>query len=483
MFIVHGHVSDFVRGTFSLYSTGKTPNCFVPVHMKTTFPILSVLLLSLTLAIAAARPNFVIIMADDMGYADASCYGNDRYQTPRIDQLAKEGLRFIDFHSNGPVCSPTRAALLTGRYQQRAGMAEVVFADPKQNRHHGLQAQEVTFAEHLGRAGYRTGVMGKWHLGYARSYNPVDQGFDEFHGYVSGNIDFHSHYDRMGVLDWWDGGKLADEPGYCTHLITHYAKQFIHENKDRPFCLYIAHEAPHNPYQGPHDKAFRVADKVVKETHPPGHIEKAYREMMQEMDTGIGEVIDTLKELKLEKNTFVFFFSDNGATPKGNNGPLRGSKSMIWEGGHRVPAIAWWPDRIQPGTTTDATAITLDVLPTLLDLAGIRTAQPSFDGVSLTPTLFGSGQLPSRSLFWEYRDRKAIRKGPWKLLVNQPIPGKKYKNGDPAKVAPMLFNLQKDLGELNDLSAKQPERVKSLLAELSRWEAEVNMGATAQPAR
>jgi arylsulfatase A-like enzyme len=202
-------------------------------------------------------PNIVLVLADDMGYGDASCYGNEAFRTPCLDALAAKGMRFLDFHSSGPVCSPTRAGLLTGRYQQRAGIPGVIYADPKQNRHHGLQVEEITFAELLQKAGYATAVCGKWHLGYQKQYNPVHHGFGRFRGYVSGNVDYISHYDRMEIYDWWDGLELVEEEGYSTHLITEHAVRFIEENRRRPFCLYVAHEAPHSPWQGPPDPPIR----------------------------------------------------------------------------------------------------------------------------------------------------------------------------------------------------------------------------------
>lgn len=213
----------------------------------------------------AKRPNFVIILADDLGYGDLSCYGNREYHTPHLDSLAAQGMKFVDFQRSGPVCSPTRAGLLTGRYQQRAGIPGVIVADFQQNRHHGLYPKEWTFAELLKNAGYATAIFGKWHLGYLPKFNPIHHGFDRFRGYVSGNIDYHSHIDRVGVYDWWDGDKTVEEPGYSTHLITRHTLRFIEDNKDKPFCVYVAHEAPHTPFQGPNDKPFRVKGKVVPE--------------------------------------------------------------------------------------------------------------------------------------------------------------------------------------------------------------------------
>lgn len=436
------------------------------------------LLTGLGLALAGARaaatkPNFVVILADDMGYADLSCYGNDRYTTPHLDTLAREGLRFTDFHANGPVCSPTRAALLTGRYQQRSGVDEVIFADPGRGKRaeHGLQPTEMTFARVLQQAGHRTALMGKWHLGYDVKFNPRHHGFDEFRGYLSGNVDFHSHIDQAGFADWWHDLERVEEKGYSTHLITRHAIRFIEQNRDRPFCLYVAHEAPHSPYQGPGDPPVRGPD-----AQPPvagAAIGRAYREMVQEMDRGVGEIVATLRRLGLAENTLVFFCSDNGGTREGNNGPLNGAKASVWEGGHRVPAIAWWPGRIKPGVTSE-TALTMDLMPTLLELAAAPAPRGlALDGVSLAPLLLASRPLAERTLFWAYGGRYAVRRGPWKLVLNQPGP-ETPKGKKAAARGPALFNLGDDLGEKKDLAAAEPARVRELEAALAVWRQDVN---------
>jgi arylsulfatase A-like enzyme/lysophospholipase L1-like esterase len=425
-----------------------------------------------------SRPNFVVILADDLGYGDLGCYGSDRIRTPKLDALAAEGMRFTDFHASGPVCSPTRAGLLTGRYQQRAGIPGVVMAGFNQNRHHGLQPAETTFAELLRDAGYATGIMGKWHVGYERAYNPTRHGFDAFHGYVSGNIDYHSHYDRVGVLDWWNGTEIADEPGYSTHLVTRHAVEFIETHAKEPFCLYVAYEAPHDPYQGPNDPAQRVAGQVTPLNYAPGQVERAYREMVAEMDRGVGEIIASLRQHGLATNTFVFFTSDNGANRHGSNGRLRGFKGSLWEGGHREPAIAWWPGRIAAGQVTTQTAITLDLMPTLLDLAGIPEPKGRpLDGNSLVPVLMRNDALPPRALFWEFGRQSAMREGAWKLVVNHP----QNRGAGETPGRPQLFNLHEDLGETVDLASDYPGRVEAMRLALEAWREAVKEKATAQP--
>jgi arylsulfatase A len=428
----------------------------------------------LTGANAAERPNFVVIMADDMGYGDASCYGGTAYKTPHLDALAKRGMRFTDFHSACPVCSPTRAALVTGRYQQRAGIPGVVYAAPDRNRHHGLHTHEVTFAELLSKAGYATGIFGKWHLGYRPKFNPVHHGFDRFRGYVSGNVDYISHRDQTGVHDWWDGLKDAPEKGYSTHLITKHAVQFIENNKSRPFCVYVPHEAPHYPYQGPNDKPDRLPGKKKwDQLGSRADRKAAYAIMMREMDKGIGEIVATLERLNLTDNTLVLFTSDNGAIPVGSNGSLHGHKGSLWEGGHRVPTVAVWPGQIPPGSISHQTAMSIDIMPTLLDFAAVQPpTDHKFDGQSLRNVLTKNERLPERTLFWEYRNGAAVRQGPWKLVLGQK--GQKQ---------PGLYHLGEDPSETKNLATNHPGRVTSMQQALEAWRKDVANGATVQPGK
>ena len=428
---------------------------------------------------ARPRPNIVVIMADDLGYGDLSSY-DGWIETPALDAMASEGVRFTDFHSSGAVCSPTRAGLLTGRYQQRAGIPNVIYANPAWNRHHGLQPRETTIAELLGAEGYATGIVGKWHLGYRVQTNPLRHGFDVFHGYVSGNVDYFSHVDGFGNHDWWDGESNREEPGYVTHLINDHAVAFMEEQAtaDRPFFLYVAHEAPHFPYQGPGDAAFRVVGERIPETREPEQVRRAYREMVEEMDAGIGAILDALRRLELAGRTFVFFLSDNGATAAGSNGPLRGFKTSLWEGGHRVPAIAWWPGVIGAAATTGAVMTSIDLAATVLDVADVLLPQDRpLDGVSLLPHLLGGAAPDDRPLFWAYQQARrpveqlAMRHGPWKLIVNGP---------DGPEVA--LYDLDEDPGETTNLAADEPERVAAMGDALDDWRFEVEEGATVQPA-
>lgn len=402
------------------------------------------------------RPNIILIMADDLGYGDIGCFGNSRIKTPNIDALAAGGMRFTDYHSNGAVCSPTRAALLTGRYQQRCGIDEVVTAKgPK--RETGMPLSETTFAEVLKAKGYVTGIFGKWHLGYKVEFNPARQGFDEFRGYVSGNVDYHSHFDQAGIQDWWKNLELVPEEGYVTDLITRHGIDFIERHKDDAFCLYLPHEAPHYPYQGREDGIERLGgDKIGRRTGGKD-IPRAYKEMVEVMDEGIGRIVETVRRLGLERKTFIFFCSDNGACKNGTNKPLNGFKGSLREGGHRVPAAAYWLGKIKAGSISDQTVLGMDVFPTMASITGAKLPSGlDLDGVDLSGLLFKGAALPERTLFWRYFSQKAVRKGPWKLLVQ----------GNNTK----LFNLDEDLGEKKDLAGDKPEVVKMLQGELAVWE-------------
>lgn len=409
----------------------------------------------------AERPNIILIMADDLGYGDISSYGSKKIHTPNIDALARGGLKFTDYHSNCPVCSPTRAALLTGRYQQRCGIEGVVTA--AKHRHTGMALEEVTFAEALKSRGYATGIFGKWHVGYNVEFNPARQGFDDFIGYVSGNVDYHSHIDQAGFDDWWKNLQKVPEEGYCTDLITGHGMDFIERHKDKPFCLYLPHEAPHYPYQGRKDPPERLSGGRKGKKAKGREITRAYKEMVEVMDEGVGRIVEAVRRMGLERKTFIFFCSDNGATKNGSNGVLAGFKGSLWEGGHRVPAVAYWPGRIKAGTTTDQTVLGMDLFATMMSIAGAKPPEHlKLDGVNLLPMLTEGTKLPERMLFWRYRKEKAARKGPWKLLVQ----------GSRSK----LYNLDEDLGEKENLAGTRPDMVKALEDELAAWEQEVSAG-------
>ena len=401
------------------------------------------------------KPNIIIVLADDMGYGDSSAYGG-WIHTPAMERMAREGLKFTDFHASGVVCSPTRAGLLTGRYQQRAGVPNVINADPGHADHYlGLHPSELTFPKLLGEAGYTSAIFGKWHLGYDKKFNPMHHGFDRFRGYVSGNIDYISHYDRMEIYDWWDGLEHVEEEGYTTHLITQHSVQFIKDHKDAPFCLYVAHEAVHTPLQGPDDPAIRGPKK---EDFRPDDPAATYCEMMKAMDDSLGEIMGAVRDAGIAEKTLVFFFSDNGGTRQNpeSNAPLRGHKGTVWEGGHRVPAIAWWPGTIAGNRVTDELAISLDIFPTMCELSGVSAPEGHFDGIGLNALLMGEDDPRSRHLFW---NGLAMRDDEYKLVID----------GD----APRLFDLSQDLSESEDIASQHPDRTRAMCRALEAWKRDV----------
>lgn len=453
---------------------------------------LLVLFLTASLAAAEERPNFVIIMVDDMGYAGVGCYGNPYFKTPEIDRLSAEGMRHTDFHSSGTVCSPTRAGLLTGRYQQRAGIEAVIHPVREHPEHRkGLQTSEVTFAEMLQSAGYRTALIGKWHQGYvhnSKDYHPQNHGFDEFIGYHSGNIDFISHVGDHNEHDWWHGHKETKEKGYVTDLINQYALDFIERNRDHPFCLYIPHLAIHNPVQVRGDPIRRTEEEGWKRWKPVNFEERIekYRGMTLPIDEGVGLIREQLVRLGLDRKTLVLFFSDNGAAaydfPSGSK-QLRGNKGSVYEGGHKVPFIAWWPGKIKAGSECNDPAITLDIMPTLLSLAGLEhPADRPLDGIDLSALLLQQKPLPERPLFWASlsnsgnRD-EAMRDGPWKLIVHHP----KARKGSFDNEQVELYRLDQDPSETTDLAGEEPEQTAAMLKRLKTWYANTQLTATEQP--
>ena len=424
---------------------------------------------------APQPPNFIVILVDDLGYGDTGAYGSTRNETPHIDQLAREGLRFTDFHSNGPMCTPTRAALLTGRYQNRLGTA---FESPLGADDKGLPSETVTLGEALAEAGYVSGAFGKWHLGRFPPYLPTSHGFAEFRGLGSGDGDHHSHIDRSGRKDWWRNDDPQMETGYTADLITDHSVDFIERNQDRPFFLYVPHLAIHFPWQGPGDEGYRVEGGDYHNLTKLGYFEDdkdpsgKVTEMVEAVDRSVGRIVEAVKANSLADNTLIVFTSDNGGylTYEGgyhnisSNGPLRGQKTQVYEGGIRVPAIAWWPDRIAAGVADDLTA-TFDLFPTFLELAGLGP-RTDLDGADLTRLLIHREPIPDRTLFWRMRERRAVREGPWKLVAI----------GD---AAPELYNLDDDIGETTNLAGEHPEQVQQLLADLKAWEAEVSPSGAA----
>lgn len=431
-------------------------------------------------AVAQTRPpNIVVIVADDMGYADTGPYGSKDIPTPHIDALAAGGIRFTDAYVSGPYCSPTRAGLLTGRYPQRFGH-EYNIGIAAVHRDAGLPLEEVTMADRLRSAGYRTALIGKWHLGAAPRFFPTRRGFDEFFGFLGGTHAYVAPTPERNPL--FDGTSIVrDSPLYLTDTLAGRAVEFIQRNRERPFFLYLAFNAVHTPLQATPQYLARFS-QVGDSTR------RVYAAMLSAMDDGIGRTLAAIRDERLEENTLIFFFSDNGgpmdpATWNGSsNGVLRGDKGQTWEGGIRVPFIVRWKGRIAEGKTDARPIIQLDVLPTALAAAGVPV-RPEWrlDGVNLLPLLTGiSTDAPHDALYWRAGGVMAVRMGKWKLV-------RSYERGvadpvDSVKLeAAELFNLEDDVGESHNLAAQFPDKVKELAHSWRRWNAQLATPAWPPP--
>jgi arylsulfatase A-like enzyme len=428
---------------------------------------------------AAARvqsrpPNILLIVADDLGYADLGIHGCKDIPTPHIDSLATNGVRFTDGYVSGPYCSPTRAGLLTGRYQQRFGH-EFNEGVARGDVRFGLPLSETTMANRLKAAGYTTGLLGKWHLGSAEPFHPMARGFDEFFGFLGGD---HSYLDtaahsRNPLLD---GRKPVETTEYLTDVLGDRAVDYIRRHRSDPFFLYLAFNAVHTPMHAT-EKYLARFDKIADTQR------RTYAAMLSAMDDAIGRTLAALREAKLEEHTVVVFLSDNGGptmpttTINGSvNTPLRGSKRQTFEGGIRVPFIMQWTSRLPAGRTYTRPVMQIDVLPTALAAAGVK-AKPDWklDGVDLLPFLTGEATgSPHEALYWRLGGMMAIRRGDWKLVKASEGP---LREKDPAVLKDLslaeLYNLDEDIGEKNNLAAKHPDKVKALADAWRRWNREL----------
>lgn len=403
-------------------------------------------------AVADRRPNIVLIVADDLGYGDLGCFGVTDIPTPHIDSIARDGVRFRQAYGY-PTCSPTRAALMTGRYAERFGVSGALMGEdaPK-------LAGAVTVAQRLRAAGYATGLVGKWHLGYSDAASPTRKGFDTFFGFRGGKVDFFKHTDtaqkgptRAGRHDLWDGEREVFREGYTTELFTDRARQFIRDHAAavpaRQFFLYVAYNAPHYARKG----VWQAPDAYLERFGAAGRTKgrDVYRAMVACLDDGVGGILDELKARQLEADTLVLFMSDNGAQSPGSNRPLAGGKFGFREGGVRVPWLARLPGVIAPGTVRDDVVHAIDFAPTVLALAGVRKEPGErFDGINVWPAFTGGPAAGGRTIY--FADR-GLRQGDWKLL-----------NG-------RLYDLAADPGETTDLAAEHPEVRDRLAGELERW--------------
>ncbi|MCA9086263.1 MAG: sulfatase-like hydrolase/transferase [Planctomycetaceae bacterium] len=412
--------------------------------------------------LSADRPNLLVILADDLGYADLACCGSKDMQTPHIDGLFASGMQFTHFYANCPVCSPTRAALLSGRYQELVGVPGVIRTHPE-NSWGYLDPKAVLLPELARRNGYHTAIVGKWHLGLESPNTPTERGFDHFHGFLGDMMDDYYNHRRHGNNYMFLNKKEIDPKGHATDLFTQWAVEYLNDqrNSDQPFLLYLAYNAPHTPIQPPDNWL-----EKVKQREPDI---KEYRAklvaLIEHMDHGVGKVLETLQANGQARNTIVVFSSDNGGDlpPGANNGPLRDGKQSVYEGGLRVPTAVVWPGQIQAGSRSEFRAMSMDILPTLFEAAGIHSDM-MIDGRSFLPTILGRDQEELRQQWFFCRREGGLRyggksieaviEGPWKLLQNSPF--------EPLE----LYNLKADPFETTNLAAKNPKMVNQLNAAL-----------------
>ena len=431
------------------------------------------------------KPNVVLILADDMGYGDLGSYGCLDIKTPNIDKLAEQGVRFTNFYANGPECTPTRTALLSGGYQQRVGGLECALGAGNVGRYDeaiwlweqkelGLPPEYAVLPFALKKEGYHTALMGKWHLGYEEKFRPNNQGFDYSIGNIGygGDYFYHAEQASINLPDFTGAHNLAEngkeifhDGEYMTELITEKAIEWLHQQDEKnPFFLYLPFTSPHSPFQGPGDDLGRpINDEEWK-----FQSREKYIEMVEALDNGIGEILGTLAEKDIEKETIVFFFSDNGGHRMASNGILSGFKGHVYEGGIRVPCIIRWPGKIKANTVSDQVSISFDLSFSILELAGVNTEQLKTDGYDIVMHVSQEDQDFDRTLFWRAKRgnsvKKAIRDGDYKYLteiVNDSILFEK------------LFKLDDDPSEQHDLFTAQPEKVSNLKEKILEWEQEV----------
>ena len=407
------------------------------------------------------KPNFIIIFTDDLGYGDLGSYGHPTIKTPYLDQMAKEGMRFTQFYVGSSICTPSRAALLTGKLPVQTGMygkRSVLFPDNAG----GLDPKEITIASALKKNGYRTACIGKWHLGHLKKYMPLNHGFDSFYGIPysndmrpEGKWDYaRDNFPPLPFLDGHDTIGVSLDQGNFIEMFTQKSVDFLHQNKNNPFFLYLAHTAPHTPL-------------VLTDENKDLSMRGAYGDVVEEIDRSVGKILKTLKDLKIAENTFVIFTSDNGPwgwanINGGSSGLLKGNKGSVYEGGYRVPAIAWMPGRI-PEVTTTALASTLDFFPTLVSLAGGEYEKKSLDGVDIRKTFFENSNVRTDIHYYRQDTLIALRHKEWKMYIKDPNP---WDDGPTQKDMPLLYNIEHDPSEKYDI-AKDNQKIVSMLEDLS----------------
>ncbi len=427
---------------------------------------------SLTRAAKRRPPNVVLIVSDDQGYHDLGCYGNQTIKTPHLDRLASQGVRLTDFYVAWPACTPSRGALLTGRYPQRNGLYDMIRNDLVNYDYQydevtyalsnemilGLDLREITVAQVLKTAGYTSGVFGKWDSGRARRFLPLQRGFNDFYGFANTGIDYWTH-ERYGVPSMFRGNDRVKEKGYATDLFRREAVRFIRENKDRPFFLYVPFNAPHGASNLQRPGA-QAPESYIKTYADAGHDAKSkktvYMACVTAMDDAIGEILDLLKKLDLERDTLVIFFSDNGGGGGADNSPLRGRKAQMFEGGNRVPCLVRWPGVIPVGTVCREFLSAMEILPTLAAVTGAKLPKGVIlDGFDMLPVIKGESPSKRKEMFWERRTDKAARVGNYKWVDSERGGG--------------LFDLSKDIGEQHDLSKEKPKVLAQVKARFAAW--------------
>ncbi|HEX6845507.1 MAG TPA: sulfatase-like hydrolase/transferase [Chitinophagaceae bacterium] len=413
-----------------------------------------VAVLSQTLWAQDNRPNIIYIMADDLGYADLSCYGRKDYRTPNLDKLCSQGVKFLNAYSTAPVCTPTRVAFMTGRYPARTtvGLFEPLTNTPKDTMI-GLLPEVPSIPALLKKANYESFLVGKWHLGYPSIYSPIRNGFDYFYGFNAGAIDYVAYDNEL-----YENEKIIHREGYLTDVWTEKAIEIINQPHSKPYFLCIMFNAPHWPWQAPGDKPY---GKRGANAWSAGGSAATYAAMMKSLDSAVGKIVNAVDNAKLSANTVIIFTSDNGGERYSDNGPYKQGKMSLWEGGIREPAFVRWTGKIKPHSITHQVTTTFDWTATILSLAGAK-ADPSFplDGINIMPVLLGKTKEIDRTLYWrifQRKDNKAMREGKWKWLRDE-------------KQNEYLFDIVSDPLEKNDLKDKYPAIVLRLKNKFIQWE-------------
>jgi arylsulfatase A len=463
-------------------------------------------ILSSSLVAFGKPPHVVLIVSDDQGYADLGCFGSNEIKTPHLDRLAEGGVKLTSFYVAWPACTPSRGALLTGRYPQRNGIYDMIRNEAPDygykykpgeyegtfERIGGMDRREILLPSVLGQAGYVSGIYGKWDLGVHKRFLPLARGFDDFYGFVNTGIDYFTH-ERYGVASMYrNNARTTEDKGtYCTYLFQRESMRFLKQNKDKPFFLYLPFNAPHGasnldpairtgaqapekfkslypelqaqvatekkPRKRYGDKLYTVPNKPARRLEFVGSVTA--------MDAAIGEVLDFLDDNDLAKNTIVIFFSDNGGGGAADNSPLRGAKGQMFEGGIRVPCIVRWPGKVPAGATSDEFLTSLEIFPTLCASTGAKPpGGVPLDGFDMLPVLQGKTRSPRKEMFWQRRLDKGARVGHWKWVESA------RGNG--------LFDLRKDLSENEDLSKERPDMLAKLKSRFQNWKKEM---AAAEP--